>query len=129
MRTPRMTPEDLETLTRRGFRWRYIGNTLEIPSEKKTRKRYGSGKRADLDGLFQRSTWEANYTRYLKWCQDRDEILDWKYEPKEFVFPIGRGKGKTYKPDWGVILLDGRLQYREMKGRMLDSDKTKLKRM
>ena len=44
------------------------------------------GKREDLNNLFVRSSWEANYARYLNWLVGLGEIKSWEYEPEEFEF-------------------------------------------
>src|SRR3990172_2886201 len=49
------------------------------------------GTRTDL-GFYVRSSWEANYARYLKWLQSNGEIIEWHYEPDTFNFDsIKRG--------------------------------------
>lgn len=62
----------------------------------------GAGRRADLDGLYVRSSWEANYARYCVWLQAAGQILGWKYEPTTFWFAgIKRGV-VSYKPDFAI---------------------------
>ena len=130
MRRARYSEADLRGLQTRGFTWSEktprLGESAQ--HEGNARPRYGSGKRADLGGLYVRSTGEANYTRYLNWCKARQEIRDWEYEPCKFEFPIKHGT-TSYTPDWGVTLLDGRIQYRELKGELKPAGATKLKRM
>lgn len=87
------------------------------------------GKRADLDDLFLRSSWEANYARYLNWLIGLGEIKDWEYEPDTFEFiKIKRGT-RFYTPDFKVTNTDDMVEYHEVKGWMDDKSKTKLKRM
>lgn len=88
-----------------------------------------SGKRADLDGLFVRSGWEANYARYLKFLLAQGLIKAWEYEPQTFVFHgVTRGV-LTYTPDFRLTENDGSIVYHEVKGWMDAKSKAKLKRM
>lgn len=88
-----------------------------------------SGKRADLDNRFFRSSWEANYARYLNWLIEQGEIKAWEYECKTFVFEgVTRGV-LTYTPDFRVINLDDSYEWHEVKGWMDAASKAKLKRM
>ena len=88
------------------------------------------GRRADLDNMFFRSAWEANYARYLKWMKTRSEILDWKYEPDTFWFEKIRRGVRSYTPDF-KIWEDAPTApyYKEIKGWMDKKSVTKLKRM
>lgn len=91
--------------------------------------RCNGGRRADLDGMYFRSGWEANYARYLNWLKARGDIRDWAYEPKTFVFHgVTRGS-LTYTPDFLVTENDGAEKYHEVKGWMTSQSRTKLKRM
>jgi hypothetical protein len=88
-----------------------------------------SGKRADLDNRFFRSSWEANYARYLNWLKAQGKIKSWEYEPQTFVFHgIVRGV-LTYTPDFKVFDCDGSYAWHEVKGWMDAKSKAKLKRM
>lgn len=87
-----------------------------------------SGKREDLNGLFVRSSWEANYARYLNWLISVNQISSWEYEKDTFEFPIKRGS-KFYTPDFKVFNLDATFEYHEVKGWMDAKSKTKLSRM
>lgn len=91
-------------------------------------QRSKSGKRADLDGRYFRSAWEANYARYLNWLQQLGEVARWDYEVDTFEFPVKRGS-KFYTPDFRVTWKDGRVEYHEVKGYMDQRSATKLKRM
>ena len=86
------------------------------------------GKRADLDGLFVRSSWEANYARYLNWMKGRGEIQGWSYESQTFDFPVKRGT-RFYTPDFRVIENDGSIVFHEVKGWMTQKGQTALNRM
>ena len=86
------------------------------------------GIRADL-GIFVRSSWEANYSRYLNWLVGLGEIRGWEYEPETFEFEgIKRGT-RSYTPDFKVTNLDDSVEYHEVKGWMDPKSRTKLKRM
>lgn len=85
-----------------------------------------AGKREDI-GIFVRSSWEANFSRYLNWLQDRGEIVRWEYEPQIFRFPVKRGN-KSYTPDFKVWLTDTEYEWREVKGWMDDASRIKLRR-
>lgn len=85
------------------------------------------GKRADLADRYFRSSWEANYARYLNWLQARKEIDRWEYEVDTFEFPVRRGS-KFYTPDFKIF--EGEFyRYVEVKGWMNQESKTKLNRM
>lgn len=89
-----------------------------------------SGKREDLNGLFVRSAWEANYARYLNLLIKSGSIFKWEYEPDTFVFhEIKRGT-RSYTPDFKVWDKDNdEFYYIEIKGWMDAKSKTKLNRM
>ncbi len=86
------------------------------------------GIREDI-GIFVRSSWEANYARYLTHRVAAGEIEAWEYEPKVFHFPdINRGP-RLYTPDFRVRELGGAEHYVELKGWMDERSKAKLSRM
>lgn len=88
-----------------------------------------SGKREDLDNRFFRSSWEANYARYLNWLIAQGEIEKWEFECQTFVFHgITRGV-ISYTPDFKVYSKDGSYEWHEVKGWMDAKSKAKLKRM
>lgn len=89
---------------------------------------YKSGKREDLEGLFVRSSWEANYARYLNWLVSLGEIKSWEYEVDEFTFPVKRGNVR-YLPDFKITNNDESIEYHEVKGYMDNDSRVKLKRM
>jgi hypothetical protein len=80
-----------------------------------SRSKYG--KRADLENRFFRSSWEANYARYLNWMLGRGEIHSWAYEAKTFYF---KNDGiRSYLPDFEIIDQAGsQPRYVEIKGWM-----------
>jgi hypothetical protein len=88
-----------------------------------------SGKREDLNNQFFRSSWEANYARYLNFLIQQGEVASWEFEPKTFVFHgVERGQ-LTYTPDFKVVYPDGSYEWHEVKGWMDAKSKAKLKRM
>jgi hypothetical protein len=96
------------------------------------RQRYSRGsmgKREDLGGLYVRSSWEANYARYLNWLVIQGSIKSWQYEPDEFIFEEIKRGCRSYLPDFKIFNLDGTIEYHEVKGWMDQKSATKLKRM
>jgi len=106
-----------------GATWRTKNNMRDYGS-----RGYASGKRDDLDGRYFRSSWEANYARYLNWLIKVGEIESWEYETEEFEFPVKRGNVR-YLPDFIVTNQDGTKEYHEVKGYMDNDSRVKLKRM
>lgn len=102
-----------------------------------TKRRRGSGKysskggkRADLDGLYVRSTWEANIARILVLLVEGGIIDKWEYEPDEFEFHAIKRGTRFYKPDFKVWYGSGLDPvYWEVKGYMDRVSQTKLNRM
>lgn len=87
------------------------------------------GRRADLGEVYFRSSWEANYARYLNWLVRHGKIVGWEYEVKTFVFErISRGT-RAYTPDFRVVMSDGRVEWHEVKGWMDPKSRTRLDRM
>jgi len=84
------------------------------------------GIRKDL-GIYVRSSWEANFARYLNWMKERNEIKKWEYEADTFDFPIKRGV-RFYTPDFKVWENDGSIVYYEVKGWMTQRGATAIKR-
>jgi len=79
--------------------------------------------------IYFRSTWEANYGRYLEWLKAKGQIAAWEHEPDTFWFDgIKRGV-VSYLPDFKVTETNGSIVYHEVKGHMDDRSRTKIKRM
>ena len=88
------------------------------------------GRREDLDNIFFRSSWEANYARYLNFLKLKGLIYKWEFEPDTFWFEKIKRGVRSYLPDFKIW--DSPLSmpyYVEVKGWMDDKSKTKLKRM
>lgn len=100
-----------------------------VPRTENTYSRCKRGKRADLGGQFFRSSWEANYARYLNWLVGNGQIVTWKYEPKTFFFEGVRRGTLSYTPDFVVVENNGAVIYHEVKGWMDAKSKTRLSRM
>lgn len=92
-----------------------------------TPKKWKAGLRKDL-GIFVRSGWEANYSRYLNWQKQHGMIVDWQYEPHRFEFPIKRGTN-SYLPDFKVWKTKCSWEWHEIKGWKYGKGETALKRM
>lgn len=102
-----------------------------LQAEGKFRQRYSRarvGKRADLDDQFFRSSWEANYARYLNFLKKQGLILGWEYEPKVFWFEQIKRGARSYTPDFHITET-GKSYYVEIKGWMDPKSATKLARM
>lgn len=87
-----------------------------------------SGRRVDLDNMFLRSKWEANYARYLNFLIKCKEIEKWDYEKETFKFP-DKKRNASYKVDFRVFNLNGSIEYHEVKGYMDNNSRIKLERM
>jgi len=87
-----------------------------------------AGKREDL-GIFVRSSWEANYARYLNFLKRHGEIISWEYEPETFEFHSIKRGTRFYTPDFKVKLSSGQCEYHEVKGWRHPKGETALKRM
>ncbi len=79
--------------------------------------------------IFFRSTWEANYGRYLEWLLQRKQIAAWEHEPYTFWFNAIKRGTRSYLPDFRVTEHNGDISYHEVKGWMDARSKTKIKRM
>lgn len=86
------------------------------------------GTRKDL-GIYVRSSWEANYARYLKWLLANDQIKAWEFEPITFYFEQIKRGTRSYCPDFRVTENSGKQVFHEVKGYLDPKSKTKLARM
>lgn len=82
--------------------------------------RIRGGKRKDLDSEYTRSSWEANYERYLNQME-----IQWEYEKKTFWFEGVKSGTVNYTPDF---YLPEYGQWHEVKGRWTTRSKTQLRR-
>ncbi|HMJ83792.1 MAG TPA: hypothetical protein VK504_11525 [Vicinamibacterales bacterium] len=87
------------------------------------------GYREDIGGIYFRSSWEANYARYLNLLKARGDIHEWQYEADAFRFDVKRGC-RYYRPDFKVWDSEESTPYYvEVKGWMDRKSKTKIRRM
>lgn len=101
---------------------------LTRPAEQQHTRAAG-GRRPDLDDRYFRSSWEANYARWLNFLVKQGNIRGWEYEPTTFIFhTISRGT-RSYKPDFRVDLPSGGYEWHEVKGWMDPKSKVRLDRM
>lgn len=104
----------------------------QMQTSGKLRQSYSNGsmgRRPDLGNRHFRSSWEANYARYLNSLLLAGEIKRWEFEPDTFWFEQIRRGVRSYLPDFKVWPLVGDPYYVEIKGFLDDKSKTKLKRM
>lgn len=94
------------------------------------KKRSNQGRRADLNDLFFRSSWEANYARYLNLLKSKNLIYKWEFEADTFWFENIKRGTRSYLPDFKVWETENSEPYYiEVKGWMDSKSSTKLKRM
>lgn len=88
------------------------------------------GKKRSINGkeIYFRSTWEANFARYLDASVSVGVIKSWEYEPDTFWFHKVQRGSRCYTPDFKIYSNDT-YYYVEVKGWMDQKSKTKLKRM
>jgi len=108
-------------------------NKLKMTKEGKLRNAYSrgaQGRRADIDNIYFRSSWEANYARYLNFLKSKGNIYKWEFEPDTFWFEKIKRGVRSYLPDFKIWETEASTPYYvEIKGWMDDKSKTKLKRM
>ena len=111
----------LETMNLKQRETKIKNGTLNpMKNQSNPYSRTKSGKRADLNNVFFRSSWEANIARYYNFIG-----VKWEFEPKTFIFKnITRGS-VSYTPDFYLPDED---KWVEVKGWFDGKSKTKLKR-
>lgn len=88
------------------------------------------GKRPDVGNLYFRSSWEANYARYLNFLIAHKKVYKWQYEPDTFWFEEIKRGVRSYLPDFKIWDTEtAEPYYVEVKGWMDAKSKTKLNRM
>lgn len=92
-------------------------------------QRGNGGKRPDLENRYFRSSWEANYARYLNYLVQKKKILRWEYEPDTFEFHAIKKGTRFYTPDFKVYQSPESFEFHEVKGWMDAKSKTRQKRM
>lgn len=76
-----------------------------------------------------RSKWEANYALYLDFLIKQNVVKDWEFEADTFFFDKIKSGTKKYIPDFKVTMIDGSVEYHEVKGFTVARDRTKIRRM
>jgi predicted nucleic acid-binding Zn ribbon protein len=110
---------------------RYGRGATNRPARRRERAhtRGVGGIREDL-GIYMRSTWEANWARYLRLGIAQGSVKAWEYEPVTFTFPDGADPHvRSYTPDFRVCMPDGSTVYHEVKGWMTDRARRALELM
>lgn len=97
----------------------------------RTRRRSWKAGWRDVGGkqIYFRSRWEFNYAIYLQSLVSDGSILGWQYEAKAFAFDKPLNGAFSYLPDFEVTLLNGQVEYHEVKGWMDCRSETKLRLM
>lgn len=102
--------------------------TARHASKNYTRAR--GGVREDIGEIYFRSSWEANYARYLNKLISLGVVVSWEYEPETFWFEAIRRGTRSYRPDFRVFYKDDpKPEYIEIKGWVVAKDRTKWRRM
>lgn len=70
-----------------------------------------------------RSSYEVEYEQVLHLRQAAGEIVEYRYEPIRLIL----GDRVTYTPDFLVVLPNGELELHEVKGRMMEKARVKLR--
>lgn len=126
-----MTEDQRESLIIKQLRGRARANGGKLASPVSNRATSWKQAWREIGGqrCYFRSTWEANYARYLETLRLEGMILRWEHEPHTFWFEGIRRGAVSYLPDFRVTALDGSITFHEVKGWMDDRSKTKLARM
>lgn len=119
-----MSPEAREAISKRSR----IMQANRPASSNYTRTK--GGHREDLGGVYFRSSWEANYARYLNLLIKFKVVQSWEFEPETFWFEGVKRGAVSYKPDFKVYYRgDVTPEYVEIKGWEVAKDRTKWRRM
>lgn len=87
--------------------------------------KFKAGYRDDLPNMYFRSSWEANYARYLSLMKSQKMIKKWEHEKHSFEINV-LGKLKHYLPDFKVYHNDGTSEFHEVKGYYDERSKSKI---
>lgn len=107
---------------------RHARGTLYSPATQKNGRKPGVRCIGGKEIAF-RSSWEANYARYLQLMVENGKIQKWEFEPETFWFDKIQRGCRSYLPDFKVWDEDGTFFFVEVKGWMDQKSATKLKRM
>ena len=95
-----------------------------------TYSRCVAGYRDDVPDHYFRSSWEANYARYLNLLQKMGIVDAWEYEPETYWFDSIKRGVMSYKPDFRVKYRNDPVPVTvEIKGWITPQDRTKWRRM
>lgn len=110
------TPQQLEAFSRRAS----ARTILTCAQSRRTASWRSEWREIGEHRIFFRSSWEANYARYLQLRKERGEIKEWSHEPERFPFPFSRKcEGcASYLPDFKIYNNDGTSYFVEVKGWM-----------
>jgi len=87
------------------------------------------GRREDIGNVYFRSSYEANYARYLNFLiKNNCDIERWEFEPQTFEFSKIKKGTRFYTPDFKIYFKDGHVEYHEVKGWDYPKGKTARKR-
>lgn len=123
----RMTHEDKSRRTLKILKTKFAKGTYSLP-RKNASWHGGKRKMGEVEKYF-KSSWEANYARYLEWQRTQGVLRGWEYESQIFWFEGIRRGCVSYLPDFKVTDNDGGVEFHEVKGYMDAKSKTKLRRM
>jgi len=102
---------------------------FQSPREEERFTNRKGGKREDLNNIYFRSSWEANYARYLNFLiSNGDSIVKWEFEADTFEFKKIKRGTRLYTPDFKITLQSGHIEYHEVKGWDYPKGKTARKR-
>ena len=111
---------------RHSCRVRHCSDSITRGEERFTNRK--GGRRSDLGGLYFRSSWEANYARYLNFLRRNGEFFEWRFEPDTFEFKKIKKGTRFYTPDFKLTFEDGHIEYHEVKGWDYPRGRTQRKR-
>ena len=97
------------------------------PEERFTNRK--GGRRKDIGDIYFRSSYEANYARYLNFIiSNGSNIEKWEFESQRFEFNKIKTGTRSYTPDFKIYYKDGHIEYHEVKGWDYPKGKTQRKR-
>lgn len=116
------------------YRQMLSDKSMKLQQSGKFKGRYSRSKKGtyNINGkkIYFRSMWEANYALYLDFLiNQKQNIFKWEFEVDTFWFEQIKRGVRSYKPDFKVGLMNGEIEYHEVKGWMDGKSKTKLTRM
>lgn len=119
-------PEQIEAIK---DRMAFHRSRMPRVSAETSYSRSKSGRRDDIGPQFFRSSWEANYARYLNLLMKLGVVEWWIFEPKTFWFEGYKRGVMSYLPDFQVkYKADTSAIWVEVKGWETPKDRTKWKR-